>query len=421
MVQLGITNNTNKKIVINVDVILALLLVIVVFFFGHASNHGDNALFSSGTLFLLRNFILVVLVLSYFLIIAFNKISFSIIIIVPIIYLLLFTLNVYQDSSSSFDVIQFLKMLPIFLVTSKIRKKVLNYYRYLLIAMAFFGILAFALHYITPSSFCRVVDYYGRSGGAYLDYGYAFLYQDNSFLVRLCGLFNEPGYFGTISALILCWQKFNFKKLGNTIIFIAGIMTFSVAFFVIIFIYLAVISFKKPALFISMILAVAFFLFALPNIDFGNAIINSFVSRIYFIDGSIAGDNRSNQFIDAALKGALASNPLFGYGVGYSSFAFSAYSISTYKTYIIDNGLVGFFLLYGSIAFSLFKRFKFDICSIAFLLSFFASVYQRPGIFNPLYMLIVFAGMEELGHFKEKHLRSTYSFKNNESLISKAQ
>lgn len=62
-------------------------------------------------------------------------------------------------------------------------------------------------------------------------------------LPRFFGMYDEPGVVGTIAGAILMTRQFNFKKWINIPIFIAGILSFSLFFYVIFAIY--VILFAK--------------------------------------------------------------------------------------------------------------------------------------------------------------------------------
>ena len=49
----------------------------------------------------------------------------------------------------------------------------------------------------------------------------------------MCGIFNEPGWLGTTIGLMLCYEEFEFKKISNWILLIAGLLTYSLAFIII--------------------------------------------------------------------------------------------------------------------------------------------------------------------------------------------
>ena len=54
---------------------------------------------------------------------------------------------------------------------------------------------------------------------------------------RFMGPFDEPGVLGTISALLLSADKLNLNKNSNKIIFFSGLISLSLAFYVLISLY----------------------------------------------------------------------------------------------------------------------------------------------------------------------------------------
>ena len=58
------------------------------------------------------------------------------------------------------------------------------------------------------------------------------LRNTNGLLNRLCGMYREPGFVGTIGALFLLGDKMSFRKWENVVILLACLCTFSLAFFV---------------------------------------------------------------------------------------------------------------------------------------------------------------------------------------------
>lgn len=99
-----------------------------------------------------------------------------------------------------------------------------------MIFSAFLGIVAyfdFLLGLGLPHS---IEEYYiQRDNANYINYTFAYLFVEFDG-IRLCGLFNEPGAFGTFLALFLILDGFNYKHYGNYLLLIAGCLTLSMAF-----------------------------------------------------------------------------------------------------------------------------------------------------------------------------------------------
>ena len=229
-------------------------------------------------------------------------------------------------------------------------------------------------------------------GDSYIDYGLVFLYKSGDYL-RLCGICNEAGFFGTLCALILCADGINLKKKSNIIILVAGLFTFSFAFFLILFVYLLFKSWKNWKIFILIIITFILVIFVIPNIQTDNNDINYLVARFTITDSGFAGDNRSNKSLDYVYDNALHEKPIFGYGNGYIHEVTSIEGVSSYKTYIIEFGIVGCILIWGFLLLSSIFKTKNGIDSIGFITAFFISIYQRPNIISLPYMFILFGSL----------------------------
>ena len=390
MEYLRLKKNGTDSFVISLDDVISLLVVFLTITSGLAVVHGDSTLSTESIRRVLAYVNLFVSLAVYGICIVTKKLDFTIALVIPIVYLAVCFFDVYEENS--FDVISWLRLLLVFLLSPSIRVKALGYYRIVLIVMSILGILGFILYYLHYTELYRIVDYYGVVDGEYVDFGFTYLYRLGS-EVRICGLFNEPGYLGTICALILCYEKLDLKKIGNVILLITGFLTFSLAFLLILMIYMAVVGFKKPWYLAIIAVILLLYFLVLPRIEVGGRI-GIILDRLRFADGKLVGDNRSNQFVDETLLKVLGESPVWGYGGGYSSATFVA--VSTFKTYIIDYGVLGFILIYGPIAVCMLLRYKINIYSLAFLLCFIVSIYQRPSIFNVLYVLVLLGSMETL-------------------------
>ena len=147
----------------------------------------------------------------------------------------------------------------------------------------------------------------------YVSYGITFLYESGKY-IRLCGITNEAGFFGTICAMLLCADGINLKNIRNIIILIAAIFTYSFAFFLILLIYLLLKSFKKIKIFILLLLIIISYIFILPNIKFDDPNLNYLLQRFTITDDGFKGDNRSNEQLDNLFLISIRERPIFGYG-----------------------------------------------------------------------------------------------------------
>lgn len=386
------TSFLSRKYTINSNNLLILFFLVITFISGLGMTHGDSTLSDNTVRSILASIRLVCLSISAFLLL-FNKVEKNVLILLPpIIYFLIINLNSF--GSADWSVISLLYLLAFLLMDATTKKKLFQCYKVCLLVMACIGIIVYLMYMVSFPFPYRVVNYYSEYfQGSYIDYGlsYIFVYSGS---VRLCGLFNEPGYFGTILALILCVERLNLKKKSTWIFLIAGLLTFSLAFFLLLAIYLVFLSRNRPVLMVLLIIAIIVYLFILPNITFENPEVQRFINRFMIENGSLAGDNRSNIHVDNTLSKVLNSSDAFwGYGGGYTSAADFG-SISTYKSYVIDYGVIGFVLMYGSLLIAALIKAGKNGDALAFVTCFFINVYQRPNIFAIVYFVVLFGGIE---------------------------
>lgn len=221
---------------------------------------------------------------------------------------------------------------------------------------------------------------------------------------RMSGIYDEAGRLGTIAALILASEHYNIRKnWKNKIIFIGGLFSFSLAFYLIGVIYFLGVSvsqknYKKVIVFAGLIIAYLIFI----NIDFSNPQIERFQERFLISSDGLSGDNRTSQQFNQLMTSFYRSDAyslLFGKGDGAIEAITSRMNIdgSSYKCLIYDYGIVGFGLSVVWLCFFAYysaKKPHADVGQIvALLIVYFANLYQRPTIFFMGYLIIMFGGM----------------------------
>lgn len=226
---------------------------------------------------------------------------------------------------------------------------------------------------------------------------------------RLCGIYDEPGRVGTVCALLLTAEGLEIKKdWKNKVLLIGGILSLSLAFFLIIAIVFIYKLFKEKKSKYAMILItvlIAFIVFL--NIDFDNVALASLQKRFVITSAGLAGNNRTgtefNNIFYEFLNSSKILTLLLGNGEGSMYKVLSAASIgygSSYKSIIYDIGFLGSFLyifwilMYG-------KRYwsnKKMINSFIFINTaiYIVNLYQRPSIFHPSYLLILLGGIANM-------------------------
>ena len=313
-----------------------------------------------------------------------------------IIFVIISSFHTY-DGSINFSGFLFSLLWIIFaLAPDNIKKRTFIYFKNAFIIICIAGIICYLSYDLNLFLPYKVVNYYNNNAIVenYIDYKFIFLYRASSSisLVRLCGICNEPGYFGTICALILCASSLNLKKKSNIIILIAGFLTFSLAFIITLVIYLLLKYLKDVRTVILTVLLTCFYLFLLPNIYTGNPTIDRFIQRMTITDKGLAGDNRTTDELEYVFDDVVKNKPLFGYGEGYLKTQNLKGGVSSYKTYIIQYGFVGCILLWGSLLLAALYKNK-NYLSIIYIIAFFVNIYQRPNIMTLQYQILLFGGL----------------------------
>lgn len=226
------------------------------------------------------------------------------------------------------------------------------------------------------------------------------LYQE----LHLCGIYDEAGRVGTLAGLVLVSEKYRLKgNWKNIIILIAGILSFSLAFYAIAVVYYLVSCFdKKKYKNIAIILGIIVVYFVFMSVDFDDPNIRIWQGRFQITSEGLSGNNRTNADFDALMDDFYHSDTysiLFGKGDGAIGEIQTARNIdgSSYKCMIYNFGFVGYGLsilwlvLYAVHMCKIKGANKTQI--IAVLSVYLANMYQRPSVFYMGYMLIFFGGI----------------------------
>ncbi len=267
-----------------------------------------------------------------------------------------------------------------------IKRIVFVLFKKLLIITSLIGIICYLSYVFGLGIPYTIAPYYdGRPYQNYVNYfNISFLYI-NSSSIRVCGIFNEPGWLGTTIGLLLCYEKFEMRKVSNWILLVAGLMTYSLAFvilFVVGFIIRNIAEIKK---WIAIAICLGGILVVLPNINTDNPQLNKLIARLEFTSSGLKGNNRSSSTVDELLSETMSSKRfMFGYGDGYAEYynGLKEYKqVLTIKTELINLGLVGTMLLYIVPFFFFWKLSHKNKKAMVFVICFWISLYQRPWLY----------------------------------------
>lgn len=205
-------------------------------------------------------------------------------------------------------------------------------------------------------------------------------------IYRFSSIFDEAGVVGTINGLILSITGISFRNMKSVILLLAGLISFSLAFYIILLlIMLSTMNLKKIILSIIVLIVIV----TITKDRFSELI----ASRLVIQNGRLVGDNRTDiefdTFYDLFIsKGG--NDLIFGRGVGYAQSIEDSAGVSSYKTVVLNYGIVGVVLFVGFYLFSVWFNFRtkqeWFVCFI-----FIISAYQRPDLLY-YYCLTIFIG-----------------------------
>ena len=280
-----------------------------------------------------------------------------------------------------------------FLLDDTIKKKVFDLFYKIVQATNVISILMWICYQLNVNIGFQTVPYYRDNGDFYIKWFWFAIYRDTPNTVRimdrLCGIFNEPGALGTLCALLLIVTFRHTKWWEKALLFITGMLTYSVAFLMLVFGYIAVRMLCKGGKYWLLLLALGLFFLAIPKIDWGNDALNAVAARLEITESGLAGSNRtSDEFDENYQKMKEQGTIYFGYGPDVS-----IGGGSSYKQYIVHFGYVGFGLILLEWLWMAYLKMRTQEDWIL-LLIFMVSSYQRPvPLVSILGAVIVFGGI----------------------------
>lgn len=219
-------------------------------------------------------------------------------------------------------------------------------------------------------------------------YSYPFLLTTDNHLslnyYRFMSWFDEPGVVGTTSCVLLFLTGFNFKKWQTYPLLISGLLSFSLAFIVMLIAY--ILLFEPARIKVIMIFIILLLCIALYDNDIIN---NLILKRLQFVNGELAGMNRTTDNMNLFMQDFIRSNKLFfGYGNQYASIVNNGGA--SYKDLIVNYGIFGFFLLVSITVIFAWHKLKFSRYFFIYMLIWISVIYQRPFINSFFYFSLLY-------------------------------
>lgn len=325
-----------------------------------------------------------------------KKIGFRISFLFYIYYFAYIFLRNFYDGHVDFSKPMLITMLFLLLTKYNIKRSFYLFY-YLLVLFFSISLVFYACQYffnIFSLSEIAGIDkrsYYYYPFNVVLKYNYDVIITKLIPLPRFYSILQEPGWVGTFCGIILCAFKLNIKKNKSLIIFlISGILTFSLAFYLVIFIFS--ILYFSPIKILKYLVPLFFMLYLISPELIENRVLN----RVRISDtGSISGDNRVTDSFNHAFNDFLKSSKAWvGKGGGaHTEFNHERGGVSSWKTIIYNYGWIGF-ILYLLIFFSVFlENMNFSRFAFIFLFIFLINMYHRTIIHNAYFLIFLYGAL----------------------------
>lgn len=206
-------------------------------------------------------------------------------------------------------------------------------------------------------------------------------------IYRFYGMLSEPGYVGTICALIICAKRFDFK--GDSFLYIylvAAILSLSLASYITLALgFLFTINMNRLIYF-----GIPILLFMVLQQDIADQFV---FNRLKPSDGKVIQDNRTSKGFDEEWKSHINSLDLI-WGKGKSQHTKnSSGGVSSWKSLVFNYGIIGL-VLYLSILAAIFISIRpKDFYAYIVLLVVLLTIYHRPNVHLSEYLIIYIYGL----------------------------
>ncbi|MCL2074008.1 MAG: hypothetical protein FWH18_08810 [Marinilabiliaceae bacterium] len=249
----------------------------------------------------------------------------------------------------------------------------------------------------------KLISYDAWSAYEYKNY-YLCLQNTKIYLFRFNSIFLEPGHTGLVAAFLLFINRLNFRNKYLWPIFLALIFTLSLAGYVLLLISILLYStlIAKGGVRNIIILSFVFFGLFLFFINYNNGdnyVNNHILTRLQFVDGNIAGNNRTGSEMDRYFSRFVESSN-FLFGIGPEAYEKTGLMVgnSGYKVFFIINGLIGVILTF--ILYLFFSLNKSSRESYLLLALYCVNFIQRANPFWSILVLIFIGGISLMNEKK---------------------
>ena len=197
---------------------------------------------------------------------------------------------------------------------------------------------------------------------------------------RFFAYYDEPGVLGNIAMVLLYVEGYNLKRWYNVPIFIAGILSFSLLFYVATLIYILLFSSLKNKIVVIVLVAL------LITYAYNNEILYNYVfKRFEIVDGEWTGDNRENYNFKYWFSQVNLEDYFFmGYPLGKK-----VIYAATYKWAMVLFGVIPCLLYISLLIVRASKKIGLRKEFVVYLLIPLMIWFQRPFVHIPLYVFLM--------------------------------
>lgn len=215
-------------------------------------------------------------------------------------------------------------------------------------------------------------------------------------LIRIAGFSDEPGAFALIITYLIVMNELTYRSSKiRIILLIGGLFTFSLAFFLTLFIFMLYWYSKgliniKVIIFSIMVCGLFFWIGQLKNMKPITKMVSIFSERFEKDrSGRFKGDNRSQSF-DVQIK-AFVEKPIFGIGIDPDELKRIDAGSNSIFVYLAMHGIWGIF--FNFLPFYLLLVLNLKRKELLLLIAILINYFQRPGIedtFSMMSLTVIF-------------------------------
>jgi len=317
----------------------------------------------------------------------------------------IFIFIVYQSLPSSYqsiernigNVVNAVFIIALFFLRKEEIECIFIKVKYILVVILFFGFIFYTINLFGDiiKPFDVFVNEVNRLYVIYPFYVVEypnFSYFDITEVWRFRSVFDEPGYLGTLAFFLLYIDSFDFSKKYNFLIFLCGLFTFSMAYYILCMIYYMLYSKEKIALILFSVMIILIFGYIYYNVN--PEIMNRFISRFEISNTyEFAGDSRGGFMSTIDIYNSVISQDAISVLFGNGKLSYNHLQNGV-DIRISDPTWVRIIYEYGLLYFILFITFlvrfsAVNINGLLFGILFAISLYQRPEVFYPIWFLLL--------------------------------